>query len=146
MKKPIVIMAFASLFLSLSLTSCSSPESDVSEAQEEVNEAQNELDVANMELEKDIKKFRTATFEKIEVNNVRISELKENIKNDKSALKSIHEKQVIDLQARNNDLKMRLNNYKGEGEDKWENFKKEFEHDMNEIGSSLNDLTVSNTK
>ena len=86
MKKPIVIMAFASLFLSLSLTSCSSPESDVSEAQEELNEAQNELDVANMELEKDIKKFRTATFEKIEVNNVRISELKENIKNDKSAL------------------------------------------------------------
>ena len=30
-------MAFASLFLSLSLTSCSSPESDVSEAQEEFN-------------------------------------------------------------------------------------------------------------
>ena len=139
-------MAFASLFLSLSLTSCSSPESDVSEAQEEVNEAQNELDVANMELEKDIKKFRAATFNKIEANNVRISELKENIKNDKSALKAVHEKQVIDLQARNNDLKMRLNNYKGEGEDKWEDFKKEFEHDMNEIGSSLKDLTVSNTK
>jgi hypothetical protein len=97
-----------------------------------------------MELEKDIKKFRTATFEKIEDNNVRISELKENIKNDKSALKSVHEKQVIDLQARNNDLKMRLDNYKGE--DKWEDFKKEFEHDMNEIGSSLKDLTVSNTK
>ena len=84
--------------------------------------------------------------EKIEDNNVRISELKENIKNDKSALKSVHEKQVIDLQARNNDLKMRLDNYKGEGEDKWEDFKKEFEHDMNEIGSSLKDLTVSNTK
>jgi hypothetical protein len=74
MKKPIVIMAFASLFLSLSLTSCSSPESDVSEAQEEVNEAQNELDVANMELDKDIKKFRSATITKIEANNVRISE------------------------------------------------------------------------
>jgi hypothetical protein len=41
---------------------------------------------------------------------------------------------------------MRLDNYKGEGEDKWEDFKKEFEHDMNEIGSSLKDLTVSNTK
>lgn len=139
-------MAFASLFLSLSLTSCSSPESDVSEAQEEVNEAQNELDVANMELDKDIKKFRASTLTKIEANNVRISELKENIKNDKSALKAVHEKQVIDLQARNNDLKMRLDNYKGEGEDKWEDFKKEFEHDMNEIGSSLKDLTVSNTK
>lgn len=139
-------MAFASFFLSLSLTSCSSPESDVSEAQEEVNEAQNELDVANMELDKDIKKFRASTLTKIEANNVRISELKENIKNDKSALKAVHEKQVIDLQARNNDLKMRLDNYKGEGEDKWEDFKKEFEHDMNEIGSSLKDLTVSNTK
>jgi phosphoenolpyruvate-protein kinase (PTS system EI component) len=146
MKKPVIALAFASLFLSLNLTSCSSPADDVSDAQEEVDDAQNELDVANMELDKDMKAFRKKTFDKIADNKVQIAELKLAIEKDKSAMKTIHQKQIVELQARNNDLKMRLDNYKGEGEDKWEDFKKELDHDMNEIGNSLKDLTVSNTK
>ena len=146
MKKPVIALAFASLFLSLNLTSCSSPADDVSDAQEEVDEAQNELDVANMELDKDMKAFRKKTFDKIADNKVQIAELKIAIEKDKSAMKTIHQKQIVELQARNNDLKMRLDNYNGEGEDKWEDFKKELDHDMNEIGNSLKDLTVSNTK
>jgi phosphoenolpyruvate-protein kinase (PTS system EI component) len=146
MKKPVIALAFASLFLSLNLTSCSSPADDVSDAQEEVDDAQNELDVANMELDKDMKAFRKKTFDKIADNKVQIAELKLAIEKDKSAMKTIHQKQIVELQARNNDLKMRLDNYNGEGEDKWEDFKKELDHDMNEIGNSLKDLTVSNTK
>jgi hypothetical protein len=146
MKKPVIVLAFASLFLSLNLTSCSSPADDVSDAQEEVDDAQNELDVANMELDKDMKAFRKKTFDKIADNKVQIAELKLAIEKDKSAMKTIHQKQIVGLQARNNDLKMRLDNYNGEGEDKWEDFKKELDHDMNEIGNSLKDLTVSNTK
>jgi phosphoenolpyruvate-protein kinase (PTS system EI component) len=146
MKKPVIVLAFASLFLSLNLTSCSSPADDVSDAQEEVDDAQNELDVANMELDKDMKAFRKKTFDKIADNKVQIAELKLAIEKDKSAMKTIHQKQIVELQARNNDLKMRLDNYNGEGEDKWEDFKKELDHDMNEIGNSLKDLTVSNTK
>jgi hypothetical protein len=48
-----------------------------------------------MELNKDMKEFRKVTFNKIADNNVRIAELKLSIEKDKTALKSVHQKQII---------------------------------------------------
>ena len=43
-------------------------------------------------------------------------------------------------------MKKRLEDYKADSKDKWESFKTEFNHDMDELGSAFKDLTVKNTK
>ena len=39
-----------------------------------------------------------------------------------------------------------MDDYKVEGKDKWEKFKTEFSHDMDELGKGFKDLTVKNIK
>jgi hypothetical protein len=43
-------------------------------------------------------------------------------------------------------MKMKMDNYKEEGKDKWEIFKTEFSHDMDALGKSFKDLTVKNVE
>ncbi len=43
-------------------------------------------------------------------------------------------------------MKKKMENYKEEGKDKWEIFKAEFSHDMDELGKAFKDLTVKNVK
>jgi hypothetical protein len=43
-------------------------------------------------------------------------------------------------------LKMKLEDYQLNGKEGWEKFKAEFNHDMDELGSALKNLTEDNTK
>ena len=49
-----------------------------------------------------------------------------------------------DLENKNTELKNKLNEYKEVSTDKWAIFKKEFDHDMNELGEALKNLTSNN--
>jgi len=46
----------------------------------------------------------------------------------------------VELKQKNRDLKEKLENYKDEGESKWEEFKTNFNHDMDAIGKTISDL------
>jgi hypothetical protein len=52
-------------------------------------------------------------------------------------------KRIEELRKRNTDLKTRLDNYDTNTSD-WDIFKREFSHDMDELGQSLKDFTVNN--
>ena len=39
-----------------------------------------------------------------------------------------------------------MDDYKADGKDKWETFKAEFSHDMDELGHAFKGLTVKNVK
>jgi len=43
-------------------------------------------------------------------------------------------------------MKKKLDDYQLEGKDKWNLFKTEFSHNMEELGKAFNDLTIKNTK
>ena len=53
---------------------------------------------------------------------------------------------VADLDKKNSDMKKKMADYKASNKENWENFKTEFNHDMNELGQAFKDLTVKNTK
>lgn len=145
-KNTLSIFAITTLMLGLNLSSCSSAADDVTDAKEDVDSANKELDQAKEDLKIDMEVYRQETIEKILENENAIAEKRKLIETDKSALKAAHQKQIIDLETRNKELKDKLENYKGEGKENWEEFKKEFSHDMTEIGDALKDLTVNNTK
>jgi hypothetical protein len=146
LKSTLSIFAITTLVLGMNLSSCSSAADDVKDAKEDVNEANEDLDKAKEDLKIDMEVYRAETIEKVLENERMISEKRKLIETDKSALKAAHQKEIIDLEARNKELKDKLENYKGEGKENWEEFKKEFSHDMTEIGDALKDLTVNNTK
>jgi hypothetical protein len=146
MKKTIFVMTLATIFLGTGLTSCNTSAENVEDAQENVDEANEKLDEANEEYVEDLLAYRTEIAERISINEVRIADLKVIVAAEKGEMKVNHEKQIAELEKRNRDLKNKMDSYKGDGRDDWNEFKKEFNHDMDELGKALTDLTVSNTK
>ena len=146
LKNTLSIFALSTLMLGFNLTSCNSAADDVKDAKEDVDEANEDLEKAKEDLKIDMETYRAETIDKVLENERFIAERRKSIETDKSALKVVHQKEIIVLEARNKELKEKLENYKGEGKENWENFKKEFSHDMVELGKAIKDLSINNTK
>ena len=58
-----------------------------------------------------------------------------------------YENKINELEKKNNELRKKIIvNYKDQGVSKWESFKKEFNHDMEELKASLKNLFKDNVK
>lgn len=93
------------------------------------------------------KKYRAEQENKIADNKKLIAELK--TKRDKlvDTYKTVFDNKIKEVEKKNNEMNKRiLETYKDEGKDKWESFKKEFNHDMDELGHSIKDLFKDNEK
>ena len=144
MKRSILLLA-SILMTGALLTNCSTPEQKVEHAQENVREANAELDKANQNYKIDMENYRKETRDQIAENDKSIAEFKERIKHYKKEAKAEYEKQIDLLQKKNREMKLRLEDYKAEGQDKWETFKAEFGKSMDELGKSIKDLTSKHT-
>ena len=93
------------------------------------------------------KTYRLEQEKKIIENDKLIKELKTK-KNEVKKEKLInYENKIKELEKKNNELRKKIVvNYKDEGVNKWESFKKEFNHDMDELGQSLKNLFKDNVK
>ena len=65
---------------------------------------------------------------------------------DKKQAKAEYKEKIAKLEQKNTDMKKRMNDYKSDSQEQWESFQREFNHDMDELGNSLKDLTKNNTK
>jgi hypothetical protein len=63
-----------------------------------------------------------------------------------NAMDAKYEKNIATLEEKNNTLKTKMKAYKNDTNADWKSFKTEFNHDMDELGSALKDLTVDNKK
>lgn len=131
---------------------CQSSAEKVENAKENVDEAKEELQEVKAEAQADAIKvanaeewrvFKTETELKIKENEDRIAELKAKMKKSGKTFDAMYEKNINTLEQKNKDLKVRLNGYETNQSD-WESFKREFNHDMDELGQALKDLTVNN--
>ena len=141
-----LVLAACTLVTGAIFTSCNTPTQKVENAKENVIEAKNDLNTANKEYLAEIENYRKETTEMIAANEQIINEFNAKIEHDKKAVKADYKKKIAILEQKNADLKKKLDDYKEEGKDKWDIFKAEFNHDMNELGQALKDLTVKNTK
>ncbi len=146
MKKSILALAASTLIASAILTGCSTPSQKVENAQNDVTAANKDLDQANKEYLADIEKYRKETADKIAANDRSIAEFKARIENKKRDAQADYKKRIAGLEQKNSDMKKKMDDYKAEGKDKWEKFKTELKHDMDELGEAFKDLTVKNVK
>lgn len=153
MKTLVINFLVSLLILAMAIFSgCQSSANKVEEAKEDVVEAKEELKevqaearaeaivVANAE---EWRVFKADSEAKIKENEIRIDELKVKMKKSGKTFDAMYEKNIIALEQKNKDMKVRITNYENNQSD-WNSFTREFNHDMDELGQALKDLTVNN--
>ena len=141
---------------SVFLTACQSPKAKEDEAVENVQDAKQELkdvkqdakaqeQIQNEVSAEDWKIFKIESQQKIRENEMRIAELKVKMRKSGKLLDPLFDKKIENLEQKNTDLKAKIIAY-DKTQSNWEEFKREFKHDMDELGKAMNDLTIDNKK
>lgn len=152
MKKTILITAIAASIISgAALTSCESKEKKVEDAQTKVEDAKQDLkdakDDRQAELNAEYPAYKSDAEARINANQKQIDDLRAKLAKSGGTkpLDPARQKRIDDLEKRNGDLRARLYGYEKERGD-WETFKREFNHDMDEVSDAFKDLGKDNVK
>ncbi len=89
--------------------------------------------------------YKTDIEVRIDKNNAKIAELREKMKTSGKTMDKMHQERIDNLEKRNNELKAKLDAYTKD-DSNWESFKNEFNHDMEELEKSLEDIGKDNVK
>lgn len=76
----------------------------------------------------------------IEANEKRVDAIKDKMEEAGLKVKAKYTDEVAALGQKNRDLKKKLEEYKNQGQSKWEKLKKNFKQDMGGIGKTMKDL------
>ncbi|MDQ3141921.1 MAG: hypothetical protein M3Q56_06700 [Bacteroidota bacterium] len=150
MKKLIFNLAIIALAAGTVLTGCQSADKKVENAKEEVQDAKKDLQEANQDAvkaarEAEWKLFRDDVDVRIKNNETLIAEYRVKMKKPGKALDAVYAAKIDALEVRNRDLRSRVDTYDINSSD-WESFKREFNHDMDELGAAIKDIFVDNKK
>ena len=146
--------SIALIFAAASFTSCQSSTQKTDAADAKVQEEKKELQTAKDEAAiaqkaanaEALKAFKAEIDVKIENNEKQIAELKAKAKSSKKKMDAAYVESIDALEQKNTALKNKLNTYENNAQSDWESFKREFSHDMDQLGAALKDLTVNNKK
>ncbi|WP_298223793.1 hypothetical protein [Flavobacterium sp.] len=155
MKKSIYTLAMLTLLYG-GLTSCKSNTEKQEDAVENVQQANEDLTEVQQENKVDeaTEKANQAKWEAfkedvnatISRNEERIAELNKDIKRQGNQLDAKYQKNVDELQKRNEDLKVKVKIYETDKKQDWESFQTEFNSDMSDLGDALKNFTLNNKK
>lgn len=146
MKASILTIGIFSMTMIFTVASCSSSAENVDDAKDQVNEANEELEKANEAYEADMEDYKRISEEKIATNQKSIEDFNKKISAEKKEAKADYEKRIAELEAQNNSMKKRMEDYQAEGKEQWEIFKTDFNRDMDELGEALKNLTTNPKK
>jgi len=146
MKTSVIKLSLLSVLSIGAISACQSPAQKLNQAQENSTEANLELEKANDEYLNEVETYRQEMAQRIETNNKSIVDFKSRINKQKAEAKEDYKNKIADLEQKNSDYKKRMDKYKATGKENWEQFKAEFSHDMDELGSAFEDLIVNNVK
>lgn len=152
MKKSILPLVIAAFLIGSIVTSCKpntekeqAAQDNVDSAKVAVTEAEDDLDEAKrVATAEEWQEFKDATNVKIEENNAKITELKLKIKKTGKDIDKAYQKNIDTIEQKNKNLKAKMDSYKNDVNSDWQSFKREFNHDMDELGQSLKNFTVNN--
>jgi len=91
------------------------------------------------------KVFKEDSEAKIAMNKARIVEMKDKMKSSGKTMGKIYAGRIEKIEKKNVELKARLDNFENEQTD-WDTFKREFDHDMGEIGKAFKELGTDSSK
>ncbi|MBU1719490.1 MAG: hypothetical protein KKA07_10520 [Bacteroidetes bacterium] len=144
MKK--TILPIALFTIAAILQSCNSSDMNNESGLKEVQSADNQMVKHKQEQlvtkEDSIFQFRKESYEKLSVHEKNVRALKAVLASQKENLKTVYEEKMADIEQQNLILKQRLETFGENGTEAWENFKVEFNNDMEKLGEAVSDLTA----
>jgi hypothetical protein len=144
MKKLFFTLTASILLTGAIFTSCDFATEKINSVKNSASEANEDFSNAKEEYLVDIKNFKAETATKIEANNQKIEALNVRIEYAKKDVKAYSQEQINILEQKNNEMKIKLDEYKEDGKDNWEIFKAEFSHDMDGLGEAFKNFTIKN--
>lgn len=130
----------------LSNEGCTSVSKDEVKTPPGVEQAEKNMIEAQAAYAKEVEIFKQEMVTKIAENEKTIAELKAQRKKDGSSNPDSYTNRIAELEQKNADLKKRIHEYKQDNQEKWQSFKTEFSHDMDDLGTALKNVTVDNVK
>ena len=154
MNKTVYTLAITSILTATILTGCQNStkkeqvaQDKVVDAQADMKDATEELVVAKKEATaQQWKQFKAETNARIAENESRIAELKVKMNKTGNSIDAMYAKNIEELELKNKEIKVKVDTYKNDSNDDWESFKREYNHDMDQLNQSLKDITVDNKK
>lgn len=150
MKTPIIFNGLLAIIVSLSISSCNnSPkakEADLNNAKEDVESAKEDLDEATIDSVYAFNKYKSSIQIKLVENEKIITDLKANIKDKDRKTQTLYYQQLENLQIKNTELKLKIENYKQGPTQKWELFKVDFNNELDNLGKSISNTANNNMK
>ncbi|MFO7668649.1 MAG: hypothetical protein R6W31_03235 [Bacteroidales bacterium] len=152
MMKNSILFLSGILFLSVTIpygcqpsaTKMEAAEDQVQEDRKDLAESKADLYRATQDSIFNYQQFKIDADQKIIAQEKKIADLKARIENESKEVNDDYNKKLAELENKNSELKKKLADYEDDGQDKWKDFKKEFDHDMDNLGKAYKDLTVDN--
>lgn len=145
MKTTILKATFMACVIVFGMTNCTnSPKKEaenVEDAQENLNEAEQDLQQAVIDSTNEYARYKAESQAKLEANELKIAELKANLKADKAEMRLKYEKQLLEIEKKNQELKISIADYQENDMSKWEKFKESFNRDLDSLGKSISRIS-----
>ena len=150
MKTRIILNLLLALLVSTSISSCNkSPkakEAELNEAKQEVENAEVYLDEAKTDSVYAFNKYKSSIQIKLVENEKVITDLKAKIEDKDRKTQTLYYRQLENLQIKNTELKLKIENYKQGPTQKWELFKVDFNNELDDLGKSISNTAKNNMK
>jgi predicted RNase H-like nuclease (RuvC/YqgF family) len=145
MKKIYFMLTIASaLMMSVLFTGCESTATKKKAEESKIEAAENDIEVLENEVSDDEwAAFKNDVEQIISNNEKRIAEIRANMKGSTKFVNDLREKRIADLEQQNRNLKARLDAFE-KSQSNWEQFKSEFQKDMDAISDAFEELGENN--
>lgn len=152
MKKSFISVTCLALVAGFLLVACQDNSKKEAIAKEQVDAAKENLDEAKEDLtnarnaatQQEWDDFKANTNATIAQNETRIAELKADLKKTGKSMDETYQKKLEDLETKNQEMKIKMTNYKNDASSDWNSFKEESKHDLDELGKAFKNFTVNN--
>lgn len=146
MKNTILKLTVLSFFIFGSIQLNAQTDRKASKARSDMKEAEKDLKIAKNDSAEDFLKFKKESEESIADNQSKINELKKKKFENNNEEQQKYDRKMMDLEAKNNKLRKQINSSDDTKTSMWSSFKREFSHDLNELGNAFKDIGVNNEK
>lgn len=154
MKKTIYTLAAITVMAATLLLGCNTSTKkqedaidDIADARENTEDAKEELMLSKKEANaEEWKKIKKETNTRIAENKIRIAQLKIKMTKSGYSIDTLYAKKIEELEQKNKNIKIKVDSYKNDTSDDWELFKREYNHDINELNRAIKEVTVYNKK
>jgi len=139
-------LTLTTALLLIAATTFAQEDKKTKKARENSDDAKKELHEARVDSAQDYKSFKEKADNQSAENQKKIAQLKEKNKTASKEIKEEYEKKIEAIENKNDKLKRLLTAANNTQTSKWVAFKREFNHDLDEMNNAIDDLTKNNVK